>query len=179
VRRFAGNALVNSLVKTDANRPAAHEVWSIETSQLRDIGLALLLYGSFLLVAGFLGGRSRIATSIRRTLAPAFRRHMVAVYATVALVFLVFIAWGPTVASTRIGGIAVLAGLTVLWIEVWRRQTLREFPDTPAVATVGPHNGDREEAARVDTLERLARLRSEGALSETEFQQQKAALLGT
>jgi hypothetical protein len=96
-----------------------------------------------------------------------------------ALVFLLFIAWGPTGASRRLGGVILLALLTILAIEVWRRQTLREFPETPAVVSpTSPPPPDSKSEASLETLERLARLRSEGVLSESEFQQQKAALLG-
>jgi hypothetical protein len=179
IRRIVGGALIDSLVKTEATRPAVRAVWFIETDLLRDIGLALLLYGALMVVAGVLGGPSRVATGTRRLLAPAFRRHVAAVYAVTALVFLLFIAWGPTGASRRLGGVILLALLTILAIEVWRRQTLREFPETPAVVSpTSPPPPDSKSEASLETLERLARLRSEGVLSESEFQQQKAALLG-
>jgi putative oligomerization/nucleic acid binding protein len=176
VRRVVGGALIDSLVKTEANRPAVRAVWFIETDLLRDIGLALLLYGALMVLAGFFGGPSRIASGTRRVLTPAFRRHVAAVYAVTALVFLLFIAWGPTAATRRLGGVVILAALTILAIEVWRRQTLREFPETPVAAAPVP---EEKSEASLETLERLARLRSEGVLSESEFQQQKAALLGT
>jgi hypothetical protein len=178
IRRIVGGALVDSLVDTEANRPAVRAVWFIETDLLRDIGLALLLYGVLMVLAGFLGGPSRIATGTRRVLAPAFRRHVAAVYAVTALVFLLFIAWGPTAASRRLGGIVLLALLTILAIEAWRRQTMREFPEAPAVV-VPPAPPDVKGEANLESLERLARLRADGVLSESEFQQQKAALLGT
>jgi hypothetical protein len=179
IRRIVGGALVDSLVKTEATRPAVRAVWFIETDLLRDIGLALLLYGILMVLAGFFAGPSRIATGARRALAPAFRRHVAAVYAVTALVFLLFIAWGPTAASRRLGGVVLLAALTILAIEVWRRQTLREFPETPAVVSPTSPPPDVKSEASLETLERLANLRSAGALSESEFQQQKAALLGS
>jgi hypothetical protein len=179
VRRLVGGALVDSLVKTEATRPAVRAVWFIETDLLRDIGLALLLYGGLMVIAGFFGGPSRIATNTRRVLAPAFRRHLAAVYAVTALVFLLFIAWGPTAASRRLGGVVLLALVTILAIEAWRRQTLREYPETPAVVSPSSPPPEVKSDSSLESLERLARLRSEGVLSESEFQQQKAALLGT
>jgi hypothetical protein len=154
-------------------------VWFIETDLLRDIGIALLLYGVLMLLAGFFAGPSRIATATRRHLAPAFRRHVAAVYAVTALVFLLFIAWGPTTATRRLWGVVLLAALTVLAIEVWRRQTLREFPEAPTAALPTSPLPEAKSESNLEALERLARLRSEGALSESEFEQQKAALLGT
>jgi hypothetical protein len=179
VRRLVGDALVNSVVKTDADRPAVHAMWLIETDLLRDIGLALILYGLLALVAGFLGGPSRIATGIRRHLTPAFRRHLAAVYAVAALVFLLFVAWGPTEQSRRLGGVVLFAALLVLAIEVWRRQALREFPDEPEIVVATAAAAPATDGSSVETLERLARLRNEGALSEDEFQRQKAELLGS
>src|SRR5262249_32416063 len=181
IRRIRGGALIDSLVKTEANRPSVRAVWFIETDLLRDIGIALLLYGALMVIAGFFAGPSRIATATRSHLSPAFRRHVAAVYAVAALVFLLFVAWGPTTAPRRLWGVVLLAALTVLGIGAGRRQTLRESPDTPAVVTptspAPPPEAKSE--SNLDSLERLARLRSEGALSESEFEQQKAALLGT
>ena len=37
IRRVAGDAVVNGLVKVPSNKPAAHQVWNIGTSLLRDI----------------------------------------------------------------------------------------------------------------------------------------------
>jgi Short C-terminal domain len=179
IRRIVGGALIDSIVNTEANRPAVRAVWFIETDLLRDIAIALLLYGGLMVLAGFFGGPSRPATASRRQLAPAFRRHLAAVYAVTALVFLLFIAWGPTTATRRLWGVVLLAALTVLAIEAWRRQTLREFPETPAVVLPTSPPPDDKSDSSLETLERLARLRSEGVLSEAEFQQQKAALLGT
>jgi hypothetical protein len=179
IRRLVGGALIDSLVHTESNRPAVRAVWFIETDLLRDIGIALLLYGGLMVIAGFFGGPSRPATATRRHLAPAFRRHLTAVYAVTALVFLLFIAWGPTTATRRLWGVVLLAAVTILAIEVWRRQTLREFPETPAVVLPTSPPPEVKGDSNLDSLERLARLRSEGALSESEFEQQKAALLGT
>jgi hypothetical protein len=76
-------------------------------------------------------------------------------------------------------GVVLLAAVTILAIEVWRRQTLREFPETPAVVLPTSPPPEAKSESNLESLERLARLRSEGALSESEFEQQKAALLGT
>src|SRR5262249_21380899 len=109
IRRIVAGALVDSLVNVEANRPAVRAVWFIETDLLRDIAIALLLYGGLMVLAGFFGGASRPATATRRSLAPAFRRHLTAVYAVTALVFLLFIALGPTPATRRLWGRVRLA----------------------------------------------------------------------
>jgi len=143
VRRLVGGALVDSLVKTEANKPAVRAVWFVETDLLRDIGLALLIYGGALLIAGFLAGPSRLAVGARRGMAPVFRRHLLGTYAAAAAAFLLFIAWGPTAATQRLIGVAILAGLAVIGIELWRRQALREFPEAVAVVVVPAPSAER------------------------------------
>jgi hypothetical protein len=130
VRRFVGNAIVDSLAQTEASKPAVHAVWLIETDLLRDLALGLVFYGLFALLAGILAGPSRPAVAVRSWLAPTWRQRPVLVYVVAALLFLLFIAWGPSGGSRRLLGVLILAALVALGLEVWRRQTLREFPET-------------------------------------------------
>jgi hypothetical protein len=124
-----------------------HAIWLIETDLMRDIALALLFYGLFALVAGILAGPSRPAVAIRRWLAPTWRERPVLVWISATALFLVFIAWGPSGGSRRLLGVLVLAALLALGLEVWRRQTVAEFPKddeepAPALpADTGPSKG--------------------------------------
>jgi hypothetical protein len=171
VRRVVGNAIVDSLVKVESSKPAIHTTWLIATDLLRDIALALIAYGLVALIGGFLAGPSRIAVRTRRSLAPVCRDRPGVLYAAATVVFLLIIAWGPTGASRQWLGVVLLGGLLALGLEVLRRQAVREFPQ----GAVAPANGE----GQLDDLERLARLRSAGALTESEFEAQKAALLST
>jgi hypothetical protein len=137
VRRVAGNAIVDSLVKANTNRPAAHEVWQIGTSLLYDIAVTVLIFGLILVAAAWLAGGTRPAVAARRVLAPAFRDHLTATYGVVALLFLLLLAWGPVPATRQLVGIVLLAALIALGVEVLRRQTAREFPPRAA-----PREGD-------------------------------------
>jgi hypothetical protein len=128
IRRFVGNAIVDSLVKVESSRPAVHAVWAIETDLLRDLALALVLYGVVGIVAGFVAGPSRIAVALRRWLAPTWREHPVLVWLVAGFLFLLVIAFGPAAGNRRLLGIVVLAALVAFGLELWRRQTLREFP---------------------------------------------------
>jgi hypothetical protein len=130
VQRLLGNAIIDSVVKTDANKPAGRHVWLIATSMLRDLAIALLVYGLLTVLAGALAGPSRAAMWTRRSLAPAFRGHVVAVYAVVIVILLILFAWEPLSSNRGLLGTLVLAGLVLVGVEVYRRQTLREFPDT-------------------------------------------------
>ena len=170
IRRVVGGAVVDSVVQTEASKPAVRAIWLIETDLLRDLALALMAYGLIAVAGAFLAGPSRPAVATRRWLAPTFRDHAVALYAGVAFVFLLLVALGAT-GATRWLGIVVLGALLALGLELLRRQTVREFPEGSTAAAA--RNGE----GQLDDLERLARLRSSGALTESEFEAQKAALL--
>jgi hypothetical protein len=137
IRRFVGDAIVDSVVKVESSKPAVHAIWLIETDLLRDLALALVLYGILALLSGILAGPSRAAVGVRRWLAPTWRERPYLVWLVAGFLFLVFLAWGPAGGSRRLLGVVILAALVALGLEVWRRQTLREFPadsETPAPA---------------------------------------------
>ena len=135
LRRFLGTVIVDSLVKTQANKHPVSVIWGIETSVLRDIGILLVVYGALVLIATALAGPNRPALAFRRWLAPIFRHHPVAVWATGIGVFLLLIAVGPRAGNRQLVGLAILAVTAAIAIEALRRQTLREFPENrpPAV----------------------------------------------
>jgi hypothetical protein len=127
VRRAAGNLIVDSLVKVDANKPAVLTAWLVETNLLHDIAIALIAYGFLAILAAFLAGPSRPATAIRRWAAPTMKDHPALVYAAAAVLFLIVIAWGPTNATRQLVGTLILAAIFFAGLEIWRRQTIREF----------------------------------------------------
>jgi hypothetical protein len=134
LRHFLGGVIVDSLVKTEANKNPVRVIWSLETSVLRDIAVILVVYGALVLLATVVAGPNRPAVAVRRWLAPSFRDHPIAVWATAAAVFLILLAWGPTAGDRRLLGVLLLAATTAVAIEALRRQTLREFPEDPPPA---------------------------------------------
>jgi hypothetical protein len=135
LRRFLGDVIVDSLVKTEANKHPVSVIWSLETSVLRDIAIILVVYGALVLLATVVAGPNRPAVAVRRWLAPSFRHHPIVVWATALAIFLILLAWGPTAGDRQLLGVALLAATTAIAIEALRRQTLREFPEDshPAV----------------------------------------------
>jgi hypothetical protein len=131
MRRFVGGAVVDSLVKTEANKHPVSVIWAIETSVLRDVAVILVVYGALVLLATVLAGPNRPAVAVRRWLAPSFRHHPIVVWATAFAVFLILLAWGPTAGNRGLLGVAILAATTAIAIEALRRQALREFPEDP------------------------------------------------
>jgi hypothetical protein len=131
LRHFLGGAIVDSLVKTAANKHPVSVIWAIETSVLRDIAILLVVYGALVLLATVLAGPNRPAVALRRWLAPSFRHHPIVVWAAALALFLILLAWGPTAGNRQLLGVAILAATAAIAIEALRRQTLREFPEDP------------------------------------------------
>ena len=135
LRHFVGGAIVDSLVKTEANKHPVSVIWAIETSVLRDIAVILVVYGALVLLATVVAGPNRLAVAVRRWLAPSFRHHPIVVWTAALFLFLILLAWGPTAGNRQLLGVVILAVTTAIAIEALRRQTLREFPEVsqPAV----------------------------------------------
>ena len=69
VRRFAGDYLVDSLVKDDAVKPAGHDAWSILTQTLADRAWVWIILGVVtLLGVWFVGDSARAARAARHRL---------------------------------------------------------------------------------------------------------------
>ena len=191
-RRLAGDEVVNALVKIPSNKPAADQVWAIATTLLYDIAVAMIVYGLLVVVAAWVAGHTRLATALRRELAPRLREHPAAGYIAVYIALLLAIIWGPTPATRQLPYIILFIVLLGLGVHALRRQTAREFPDAQAGDTmraVHAWNAQRRQPAgpdpttlpvsggRVAELERLAQLHDHGSLTDAEFAAQKAVLM--
>ena len=128
IDRLTQGAVVGSLIKTDAVRPAGNAAWGIGTELLRSVAYALILYGVAGLIGAWLAGPTRLAVAARRRLAPVLEDQAWIVYGAVALLFLLLIAWGPTRATREWWGILLLGGLLFFGVAMLHRQTVREFP---------------------------------------------------
>jgi hypothetical protein len=146
VRSIAGAQVVNTLASTEAVRPAASAAWSILTSLLVNIALATIVIGVFVVLAGLLAGHSQWARAIRRTLAPYLRDRPDLAFGTAAVALLFVFAWGPIEATQRLTGIVLITVLTLLGLELLRRQTAAEFP---AAHYVPEHDGLRGRVGEV------------------------------
>lgn len=133
IQRVTGGVVVDSLIKTDAVRPAGNAAWGIGTELLRNVAYALILYGVVGLFGAWLAGPTRWAVSARQRLAPVFEDQAWIVYVAVAVLFLLLIAWGPTRATRELWGILLLGGLLFFGVAMLHRETVREFPASKAV----------------------------------------------
>jgi len=128
IRRVGGNYVVDNLVNVESAKTAVHEAWIISSSLLYNIAVAVLVYGLVLVAAAWLAGETAWAVAVRKAIAPTLRESPAVVYAGVAVVFLIVLAWGPTPAFRNVLPVLLMIGLLILGVEVIRRQTAREFP---------------------------------------------------
>ncbi len=128
IRRVGGDAVVHGLVKVPSDIPAAHQVWNIGTSMLRDIAVAMIVYGIVIVASAWLAGPTRPATEIRKILAPKLRDSPAVAYYVVGGLLLLLVLIGPTPAFRNIIWILLFAVLLAYGITMLRRQTALEFP---------------------------------------------------
>ena len=128
-RKIVESGVTNSLVKTEANKPAVSSFVSIATSMLAEIAGAFVFVGVPLIAAAWFAGPARLAVRMRRAIAPFLRDHPEATFGIVAGLLLLIFIWGPIPAMHRLAGIIVLTVLAMFGTAVLRQQTAREFPD--------------------------------------------------
>ena len=189
VRRLGGNAIVESLVQAESVKPAAQDVWTVFTALLAESAVAGIAVGAIGVAATWLAGPSRYATAVRQWLAPTFRDRPVLVHGVLAAVILLVLLWGPVGTPRRLVSLVIVTALAFVGLEVLRRQAIREFPHAiRGEASLGaslarlragarPASSEDVAAATVDRLERLAALHERGALTDEEYDAEKALLL--
>ena len=196
-RGAAGNLVVGSLSEVASSDAAVSSVYDIGSSLILETGQSIVLYGIVLVLAAWLAGPTRWATSIRHRLTPYLRQPGYA-YGGLATLLLLLFWWDPVIATHRIVPSLLLIALAALGTEMLRRQVIREFPDhvttgSPAgvaqgiaermrqgrVATAGAPATAAGGDPRVGEIERLAGLRDSGALTDEEFAAEKARILGS
>lgn len=139
VRRVAGNAVVDSLASPEG-QPAARQVWTLSTTILRDLGVALVAIGLLGLLWALVAGTTRVGTWLRNLVAPALRQRPAYVYGGVVVVFLLLLLWSPLGSVRGFVGTVALLVAALVGTEALRRQVLAEEaaeapPPAPAPST--------------------------------------------
>ena len=93
-RNVAGSAVVDSLAKTDAAKPAAEAAWTIGTTMLRDVAQATIIVGIPVIIAAWLAGPMRPAVALRRAAAPWLRERPGLVFAMAGVLVLLVVPGG-------------------------------------------------------------------------------------
>jgi Short C-terminal domain len=197
--RLTKNYVVNSLVAQRDDRDAADNAWNILTDLMRGSFRLMVVIGILFVVAAWVAGPGRRAIATRGWLAPAFRNRVWA-YVVLAVVGLFLLASSQVTDFARLLVVLVIVALGAAWIELTRRQTLLEFPDTGGTSFVEDTwsrlsawwEGQRAAQASRSTraapppaavpdvtgrLAALAELHAGGALTDEEYASAKARVL--
>jgi hypothetical protein len=181
IRSIAGNYIVDKVVVTESVKPAAENVWEIITDSLAASAWSAFAAGLLIVLGTWLAGTGRTAVVLRTELAPRLRRAEVAWPAFAIL--LVLLLWILPIQDWKNGVIFVV--FAIVGFEVLRRQVSREMPAVEGSLLLDGLRdrlgGVRDSVgkprpSRTDELERLAKLRADGALTEEEFAAAKAEL---
>src|SRR3954463_5394897 len=116
VRRVGGNQIVGALVKVPSNEAAVHQAWTIATSLLFAIAVALIVYGVVFALAAWLAGPTRQAQFLRQLAAPQLRDSPGMAYAGAGGLLLAVVVWGPTPAFRQLAWIVLFAALLTLGV---------------------------------------------------------------
>ena len=125
VRRAAGNAVIDALTQP-ASEASGKRAWLIGTQIMGQIGWAVIVYGAAMIAGALLAGPHKWARWLRDRIAPVLNDRPGLAWATVAGVFLLLVAWGPTHAFRTLWGVALLAALIAGGVLALRHQTLAE-----------------------------------------------------
>jgi MFS family permease len=184
-RSLIGRYVVGHLVTTESVRPAAAAAYSILTDLLKGAGWTAIIVAFVALAGIWLSGPRPHATAARQELAPYLRRPEIA-YSTLVVGYLLLLWWRPTPQFGFLLTVVIWFALAVIGLEALRRQTAREFPDAEPKhlsealrPLVAQFEARRRTESAANELERLADLRREGLLDDSEFKTAKARLLGT
>lgn len=97
----SGDAIVGSLVRTEASEAPVRVIWGIQTELLEQAAAAAIFYGLTLIVGVWLAGPTRPATALRRVAAPYLREPAIAYIAFAA----VAARWKETASRTLSGSL--------------------------------------------------------------------------
>ncbi len=178
VRRFTGNHVITALTTPEYD-DTVRRVWVIGSAILGDIGRATVFYGVIGLLGALLAGPTRIATRVRRWIAPTVIEQPGVAWGAVGGLFLLLVLWAPTHALTTWWGILLLAGLVALGFEAFRRALQREYPPgsferVEVEAEARPPGSARSPA---EELAKLNELHAAGQITDDEFAQAKRLVL--
>jgi hypothetical protein len=195
--RLTRNYVVDSLVARKDDREAAGNAWNILSELMRGSFRLMIVVGILFLIAAWLAGPARRAFAARGWLAPGLRNRVWA-YVGLAVVVLLLLYSSQVTDFARLLVVLLLAALGATWIEVTRRQTLHEFPDTGAPTVVDdarakvsewwdarraasePRETPPSPPAAADVASRLsslAELHTRGELTDEEYAAAKARVL--
>lgn len=179
IRAVAGSYLVENLAESETVQPAVSAFWDILSSGIAADAWVVIVIGVIAALGAWLTGGGRRARGARRTVGPWLERGGLAwgIFAGVLLLLV----WALPL--HRFLTAVILVVLSAIGFELIRRQVVQEIAEEgPQPAATGwrptmPWRRDEAAPSRVEELERLGRLRSDGLLTDEEYAAAKARSL--
>lgn len=179
IRGVAGSYLVENLAQSESVQPAVSAFWRILSDGFASDAWAVIVVGVVAALGAWITGGGTRARGLRRRIGPWLARPGVAWAVFGAALLLVV--WALPI--HRFLTEVLLIVFAAIGFELTRRQVAREIAeDGPAPAAPIPRPRAPWQQAPagpsgVEELERLARLRADGVLTEEEFAAAKARSL--
>lgn len=128
LRRAGVGIAVSYLAEIEAAEDPVRSVALIATGVLQDLAWSAIAIGVLIAIYAILSDKSKAALATRRALAPLLRRVGLAWLVALAALYL-FLSVYPGFDFRRWGPALVFISLFIVGVEVFRRRTVREFPD--------------------------------------------------
>jgi len=191
IRRFTGTH-VDSFAQDPIYALAVKFIFSVVTEILYDAAWLLTSWGALVILAMVLSGPTRIATAIRKFIAPVINVDKLVFWIGAAAIYLGFFLWFPSPALRVWWSFLALAVIGAGYLHVYRGRSLAQFPDAGldvdvdglqalavgAWGNVTSRFGSGASANDdVSKLQNLADLHKSGALTDEEFVSAKSKIL--
>jgi len=190
MRRVSGN-YVASIIADPQYSLAGKFIFGVLSELLFNTAWLLITWGAVIVLGMMLIGPSRLAIWARRSLAPMFNADQIVFWGGAFVLYVLVLLVVPSPAFRTPLSLIALTVLVGFGLDILRRRSLREFPDShldvdssrlkSSVATAWTGIATRftrdDSGSHVDQLKQLSELHGSGALSDDEYTAAKAKLL--
>jgi hypothetical protein len=196
VRDVTGKMVVD-LIKDPNLTAVGRVVYLVGSELLVTVALTIATYGAVIVFGTVIVGPNRVATWLRRAIAPLLNADTTVFWIGAAVLFVLVWLWEPTAAFGIWWSVLGLLIVGALGLEFLRRRSFVEFPDArldvdldgvkrsvsgtwSSVAGRVRSFGEGSGSGAADPLDRLAKLQTlhaSGALTDEEFSSAKATVL--
>lgn len=190
MRRLTGN-YIDSIITNPQYSVTAKIIYGILSELLYDTAWLLISWGALIVVGMIILGPTRIATALRRFLAPLLNADTTIFWVGAAVVYLLVLLIVPSPALRLWWSVIVIGAVAAGGLEILRRRSIAEFPESHLDVDVDGIKARAEHAwssvtsrfkrddsgDHVTQLKNLTEMHDAGSLSDEEFAAAKKKLL--
>ena len=190
LRRLTGN-YIDSIITDPQYSVTAKIVYGILSELLYDTAWLLISWGALIVAGMIILGPTRIATAVRRFLAPVINADTTIFWVGAAVVYLFVLLIVPSPALRLWWSVIIIGAVAAGGLEILRRRSIAEFPDShidvdvdgikaraehawASVTARFKHDGS---ADQVTQLKNLTEMHDAGSLTDEEFAAAKKKIL--